>query len=175
MACAEKVVGPLHEECVSQRASAKGNYTSVTLSVWVENPDQVGGGAWVGGRVLWHAFLRGALRLRAWWGPSYASRPCPLNCRASCAAGHRDLRAHEGGQAAAVLLLGSRPGPRFRRLSSRLAQCLYKQLWDAFQCSRRASSKVPALRLWHRALCLPAVLYMSSLAFPPCMWFSVAA
>lgn len=39
--CVEKVVGPIHEECVSQRASAKGNYVSVTLSVWVENPDQV--------------------------------------------------------------------------------------------------------------------------------------
>lgn len=39
--CAERVVGPLHEECVSTRASAKGNYTSVTLSVWVESPDQV--------------------------------------------------------------------------------------------------------------------------------------
>lgn len=43
VACAEKVVGPLHEECVSQRPSTKGNYVSVTISVWVESPDQVGG------------------------------------------------------------------------------------------------------------------------------------
>ena len=43
-ACAEKVVGPLHEECVSTRPSSKGNYLSVTLSFWVETPEQVGSG-----------------------------------------------------------------------------------------------------------------------------------
>jgi hypothetical protein len=52
-ACAERVVGPLHEECVSTRASAKGNYLSVTLSVWVETPDQVGVEAGTAGRDGW--------------------------------------------------------------------------------------------------------------------------
>lgn len=41
-ACVESVVGKVHEECVSSRWSAKGNYVSVTVGpVWVENPDQV--------------------------------------------------------------------------------------------------------------------------------------
>lgn len=40
--CVESVVGKVHEECVSSRWSAKGNYVSVTVGpVWVENPDQV--------------------------------------------------------------------------------------------------------------------------------------
>ncbi|KAI3425986.1 hypothetical protein D9Q98_007954 [Chlorella vulgaris] len=40
--CVESVVGTVHAECVSHRASSKGNYTSVTVGpVWVESPDQV--------------------------------------------------------------------------------------------------------------------------------------
>ncbi|EFN55739.1 hypothetical protein CHLNCDRAFT_134074 [Chlorella variabilis] len=41
-ACVEQVVGKVHEECISQRLSAKGNYISVTVGpVWVETPDQM--------------------------------------------------------------------------------------------------------------------------------------
>lgn len=37
----EVVLGKVHEECVSTRLSAKGNYISVTIGpVWVEHPDQ---------------------------------------------------------------------------------------------------------------------------------------
>jgi putative lipoic acid-binding regulatory protein len=31
----------VHKECVSHRFSAGGKYVSVTVSVWVETPDQV--------------------------------------------------------------------------------------------------------------------------------------
>lgn len=41
VACVEKVVGQVHEECVSSRLSGKGNYISVTFSVWIETPDQI--------------------------------------------------------------------------------------------------------------------------------------
>lgn len=40
--CVASVIGRVHEECVSSRLSAKGNYVSVTVGpVWVETPDQV--------------------------------------------------------------------------------------------------------------------------------------
>ncbi|GAX78253.1 hypothetical protein CEUSTIGMA_g5695.t1 [Chlamydomonas eustigma] len=38
----ESVVGPVHVECMSQRASSKGAYLSVTVGpVWIESCDQV--------------------------------------------------------------------------------------------------------------------------------------
>jgi putative lipoic acid-binding regulatory protein len=40
-ACVEGVVGGLHAECISARPSSGGKYTSVTLTAWVETPDQV--------------------------------------------------------------------------------------------------------------------------------------
>jgi len=42
IACVEAVIGKVHNECVSRRLSAKGNYISVTVGpVWVEKPDQL--------------------------------------------------------------------------------------------------------------------------------------
>ena len=38
--CVSSVVGTVHAECVNTRLSTKGNYVSVTISVWIETPDQ---------------------------------------------------------------------------------------------------------------------------------------